>query len=122
MEVIYNNTAGGLGEFFSVGNYGGTGTLIVDGPGTTLTSTGRRIELGEFGTATMEVRNGASVYTTGYYGGLAIGGYGGTGSATLIVDGPGTNITIIESSHEIIHDLACISNGGLITAGRSSSQ
>ena len=36
-------------------------------------------------------------------------------------DANASDIAVIEGGHKIIHNLACISNGCLITAGRPSS-
>ena len=81
-----SNTAGIIGN-----NAGSTGTVIVDGAGSTWTNSGT-LDVGSHGNGTLTIRNGAAVVagTTGY-----IGNWPG-GIGTVTIDGIGSTLTITD--------------------------
>lgn len=79
-----SNTNGVIGN-----NAGSTGTVIVDGAGSTWTNSGT-LDIGSHGNGTLTIRNGAAVVasTTGF-----IGNWPG-GSGTVMIDGIGSTLTV----------------------------
>lgn len=79
-----SNTRGVIGR-----QAGSTGTVIVDGAGSTWTNS-NSLDIGSHGNGTLTIRNGAAV-TTGIVG--YIGNWPG-GSGTVMIDGIGSTLTV----------------------------
>jgi T5SS/PEP-CTERM-associated repeat protein len=98
---------------------GSTGTVTVDGAGSTL-NLGGILFVGEQGAGTITVRNGGSVgFSSGAPSGAIIGGVAGsTGAVT--VDGVGSTLTVTNGSLLVVGDdgigSLTIANGGVVSA------
>jgi T5SS/PEP-CTERM-associated repeat protein/autotransporter-associated beta strand protein len=103
-----------------VGNTAGsTGTITVDGAGSTWTSNAN-LSIGLNGNGTLNIRNGGSASTTGGATTTSVGGNsGGSGVGTITVTGSGStwNIDLLDLNAT---GTLSVQNGGSVSTGGSS--
>ncbi|MCL2790767.1 MAG: autotransporter-associated beta strand repeat-containing protein, partial [Desulfobulbus sp.] len=113
-------TAAGLQIGYGSGTQtNGNGTVIIDGPGTTVTTTNRSsygASVGGFGTGALTVSGGAKLDTY-----LVYVGDNATGNGTVKVTGPGSELNIMKYFGVGGNGTASvtISDGGVINSGTS---
>ena len=95
---------------------GSTGTMIIDGLGSSYTNTGTALVVGGAGTGTLTIKNGATANTSGGRIGDNAGGNG-----TVTVDGTGSSWTGPSNFYvgAAGHGTLTVRNGGLVDVGNA---